>query len=96
MMIHPGAVNWMIAGRGVPIPNAPVPRPGRHQSGLFAVQTWIALPDAAETRRRGVRTSRGPKPLPVIEAEGRDRPAESRPRWGSYRGRPVSSPDMIP
>ena len=47
-MIHPGAVNWMVAGQGVTHSErtSEVTRKAPHS--LFGIQTWIALPDEAE------------------------------------------------
>jgi redox-sensitive bicupin YhaK (pirin superfamily) len=47
-MIYPGEVNWMIAGQGVTHSErtSAATRQGRHS--LFGIQTWVALPDAAE------------------------------------------------
>ncbi|KPP87072.1 MAG: Pirin-related protein [Rhodobacteraceae bacterium HLUCCA08] len=68
-MIHPGAVNWMIAGRGVTHSErtSAETRAGTHR--LFGVQTWIALPETAETGDAGFE-HHGAEALPVIEAEG--------------------------
>lgn len=46
--IHPGAVNWMTAGRGIvhsERSSAEVRRTGQQ---LHGIQAWVALPDAAE------------------------------------------------
>lgn len=46
--IHPGAVNWMTAGRGI-THSERTPDPIRVQSArLHGIQTWVALPDGAE------------------------------------------------
>lgn len=47
--IAPGAVNWMVAGRGITHSERTAPEV-RAQDGskLFGVQTWVALPDGAE------------------------------------------------
>jgi redox-sensitive bicupin YhaK (pirin superfamily) len=47
-VIHPGAVNWMVAGRGVAHSErtSAADRLGSHE--LFGVQTWVALPEAHE------------------------------------------------
>lgn len=47
-IVEPGAVNWMIAGRGVTHSER---TPAAHRTGpssLFGIQTWIALPEAHE------------------------------------------------
>ncbi|YAF95711.1 MAG: pirin family protein [Nodularia sp. CChRGM 3473] len=46
--IHPGAVNWMSAGRGI-VHSERSPQSDRlKQSTLHAIQTWVALPEAHE------------------------------------------------
>ena len=47
-IIEPGALNWMIAGRGV-THSERTPEPARKgPSSLFGIQTWMALPEAHE------------------------------------------------
>ena len=46
--IHPGAVNWMSAGRGI-VHSERSPESDRAvESTLHAIQTWVALPEAEE------------------------------------------------
>ena len=46
--IHPGAVNWMTAGRGI-VHSERTPDNARSQSAtLHGIQTWVALPAADE------------------------------------------------
>ncbi|RYH07741.1 pirin family protein [Tropicimonas sp. IMCC6043] len=47
-MIHPGAVNWMLAGSGVTHSErtSAETRAARHK--LFGIQTWVALPEDRE------------------------------------------------
>ncbi len=47
-MIHPGAVNWMIAGNGVTHSERTSAATRQNPSSLFGIQTWVALPDEAE------------------------------------------------
>jgi redox-sensitive bicupin YhaK (pirin superfamily) len=47
-MIRPGAVNWMIAGNGVTHSERTSEETRANPNGLFGIQTWVALPDAAE------------------------------------------------
>src|SRR6056297_4350924 len=49
-MIHPGAVNWMVAGRGVTHSERTSAATRRGESRLFGIQTWVALPEAEEDR----------------------------------------------
>jgi hypothetical protein len=46
--IHPGAVNWMTAGRGI-VHSERTPNTARtHEAKLHGIQTWVALPDEHE------------------------------------------------
>lgn len=46
--IHPGAVNWMTAGRGI-VHSERSPQSDREiESTLHAIQTWVALPEGSE------------------------------------------------
>jgi redox-sensitive bicupin YhaK (pirin superfamily) len=46
--IHPGAVNWMTAGRGI-VHSERTPNAARsHETKLHGIQTWVALPDEQE------------------------------------------------
>ena len=47
-IVHPGAVNGMIAGNGV-THSERTSREMRHRQGsLFGIRTWVALPEAEE------------------------------------------------
>lgn len=46
--IHPGAVNWMTAGRGIVHSERTPPAERATEAILHGIQTWVALPDAAE------------------------------------------------
>ncbi len=51
--IHPGAVNWMTAGRGI-VHSERTPEAVRSQeSRLHGIQTWVALPQADEETEPG-------------------------------------------
>jgi redox-sensitive bicupin YhaK (pirin superfamily) len=45
MEIQPGAVNWMIAGRGITHSERTAPERRRAGERLFGIQTWVALPE---------------------------------------------------
>jgi redox-sensitive bicupin YhaK (pirin superfamily) len=47
-MIHPGAVNWMIAGNGVTHSERTSEATRKNPHELFGIQTWVALPESAE------------------------------------------------
>ena len=46
--ILPGAVNWMVAGRGVTHSERTTPETRKSPHSLFGIQTWVALPADAE------------------------------------------------
>ena len=68
-VILPGAVNWMVAGRGVSHSErtSAAGRAGPHS--LFGIQTWIALPEDREDMDPTFE-HHGKDSLPRIEAEG--------------------------
>ena len=47
-LIHPGAVNWMVAGRGVTHSERTSARTRAAPHELFGIQTWVALPEVHE------------------------------------------------
>jgi len=47
-MIHPGAVNWMVAGHGVTHSERTSAATRQAPHSLFGIQTWVALPDGKE------------------------------------------------
>ncbi len=68
-VILPGAVNWMVAGRGVTHSErtSAATRQGPHD--LFGVQTWVALPATQEETAPSFE-HHGRESLPVLEADG--------------------------
>ena len=69
--IHPGDVNWMIAGRGIShSERTSAEVRARPKSSLFGIQTWVALPDAAEETAPAFE-HRASAELPLIEGEGK-------------------------
>ncbi|WP_241771257.1 pirin family protein, partial [Acidisphaera rubrifaciens] len=46
--IEPGDVNWMTAGRGITHSERTDPALRGHANRLFGIQSWVALPAAAE------------------------------------------------
>ena len=71
MEITPGAVNWMIAGRGITHSErtSTVER-GKPRKALYGIQTWVALPDEAEDTDPGF-VHQPASALPLIEGEGK-------------------------
>jgi redox-sensitive bicupin YhaK (pirin superfamily) len=69
--IEPGAVIWMIAGRGITHSERTSPEVrARPSSRLFGIQTWVALPE--ETEDVDPAFEHQPKAaLPFIEDEGK-------------------------
>jgi redox-sensitive bicupin YhaK (pirin superfamily) len=69
--IRPGAVNWMIAGRGIAHSERTPPElRARDRSRLFGIQTWVALPKDREEMAPSF-AHYGEGALPVIEGEGK-------------------------
>ena len=68
-IIRPGALNWMVAGKGVTHSErtSSAARQGPHS--LFGIQTWVALPEDSEAMDP-MFEHHGEETLPVIEAEG--------------------------
>ena len=68
-VITPGALNWMVAGRGVTHSErtSAAGREGPHS--LFGIQTWIALPETHEDMAP-VFEHHGRDALPVIRDQG--------------------------
>ncbi|RLK50639.1 hypothetical protein DFR31_0545 [Alkalispirillum mobile] len=68
-VIYPGALNWMVAGRGVTHSERTSSAARQGVSDLFGIQTWVALPDDHEETiplfEHHDRTE-----LPVIESDG--------------------------
>ena len=69
-MIYPGEVNWMIAGNGITHSERTSVETRKNPSALFGVQTWVALPDAAEETGAAFE-HHGRNALPLIEGEGK-------------------------
>ncbi|MEM7429788.1 MAG: pirin family protein, partial [Pseudomonadota bacterium] len=68
--IEPGAMNWMVAGKG--ITHSERSAPARRKAGekLFGIQTWVALPEAVEDTNPAF--EHAPREnLPFMEGEGK-------------------------
>jgi redox-sensitive bicupin YhaK (pirin superfamily) len=68
-MIHPGAVNWMIAGNGVTHSERTSEATRRNPHALFGIQTWVALPESAEETPAAFE-HQPREALPLIEDRG--------------------------
>jgi redox-sensitive bicupin YhaK (pirin superfamily) len=68
--IEPGAVNWMVAGHGITHSERTDGEIRARPHDLFGIQTWVALPDAAEEGAAAF--EHAPKAsLPLLEGEGK-------------------------
>ena len=68
-IIRPGALNWMVAGRGVTHSERTSEATRKAPHRLFGIQTWVALPEAQEESPPSFE-HHGRETLPVLEAEG--------------------------
>ncbi|MDE2578234.1 MAG: pirin family protein [Hyphomicrobiales bacterium] len=68
-IILPGAVNWMIAGRGVTHSERTSAQTRQHPHSLFGIQTWVALPEDKEDIAPSF-AHHGADTMPVIEDGG--------------------------
>ncbi|MBO0344180.1 pirin family protein [Roseibium limicola] len=68
-MIHPGEVNWMLAGRGVTHSERTSPETRTTGHSLYGVQTWVALPEDKEEMAPAFEHHKQAD-LPFLEAEG--------------------------
>jgi redox-sensitive bicupin YhaK (pirin superfamily) len=68
-MIFPGEVNWMIAGKGVTHSERTSAETRRNPSSLYGIQTWVALPEAAEETDAAFE-HQGKEALPFFEDGG--------------------------
>lgn len=69
MVIRPGAVNWMVAGRGVTHSERTGSETRTAPHSLFGIQTWIALPERAEDAPPAFEHHPADT-LPVLENDG--------------------------
>jgi redox-sensitive bicupin YhaK (pirin superfamily) len=68
-IILPGAVNWMVAGRGVTYSERTSAATRKAPHSLFGIQTWVALPEAQEDAQPSFE-HHGKESLPLIESDG--------------------------
>ncbi|ASM72874.1 MULTISPECIES: pirin family protein [Roseobacteraceae] len=68
-VIRPGALNWMVAGRGVTHSERTSAAARSGPNGLFGIQTWLALPDSHEDMAPSFE-HHGKDLLPMIEDRG--------------------------
>ena len=87
-MIYPGEVNWMVAGHGVTHSERTSAATRAGQSKLFGIQTWVALPEAAEDSPASFE-HHGEDALPFLEGEGKQLRLIMGRGWGETA--PVST-----
>ncbi|MDV2987522.1 UNVERIFIED_CONTAM: pirin family protein [Methylobacteriaceae bacterium AG10] len=68
-VIRPGALNWMVAGRGVTHSERTSAAARGGPNSLFGIQTWLALPESQEDVAPSFE-HHGKEALPVIEGGG--------------------------
>ena len=68
-IIRPGAVNWMVAGRGVTHSERTSAATRAAPHDLFGIQTWVALPEGSEDVAPSFEHHAGDE-LPTLEADG--------------------------
>ncbi|PAP92227.1 pirin family protein [Mesorhizobium wenxiniae] len=68
-IIRPGALNWMVAGRGVTHSERTSAAARSGPNSLFGIQTWLALPDTHEDMAPTFE-HHGKEALPMIEDSG--------------------------
>jgi redox-sensitive bicupin YhaK (pirin superfamily) len=80
-MIHPGEVNWMLAGCGVTHSERTSPDTRKTRHKLFGIQTWVALPEDREDMAPEFE-HHAKDALPFLDSEG----AQARLILGSAWG----------
>ena len=68
--IEPGAVNWMVAGRGITHSERTDGAVRDKGQTLFGIQTWVALPDGQEDEPAAFEHAAADA-LPLLEGEGK-------------------------
>ena len=94
-IILPGAVNWMVAGRGVTHSERTSAETRQAPHALFGIQTWIALPEDKEEVAPSFE-HHGKETLPGHRGRGRVRSADPRPRLRRDRPRPAFQRHLLP
>ena len=89
--IVPGDVNWMTAGRGIAHSERTVAAERVHSNRLFGIQSWIALPKAAEDIAPAF-VHHPAADLPVVEDAGVGLRLIAGTGWGLAAPVSVSSP----
>lgn len=69
-MIHPGEVNWMIAGNGVTHSERTSEAMRTNPGALYGIQTWVTLPEEAEDMGAAFE-HHGKEALPYLDEGGK-------------------------
>jgi redox-sensitive bicupin YhaK (pirin superfamily) len=89
--IVPGDVNWMTAGRGITHSERTEQASRNHANRLFGIQSWVALPKAAEETAPDF-VHHSASTLPVVEDPGLQLRLIAGSAWGLTSPVAVSSP----
>lgn len=89
--IVPGDVNWMMAGRGIAHSERTDPTLRVRTNRLFGIQSWVALPKAAEETTPGF-AHHPAADLPLVEEAGLRMRLIAGSGWGLNAPVAVSSP----
>ncbi|MEQ9315562.1 MAG: pirin family protein, partial [Henriciella sp.] len=89
LVIRPGAVNWMVAGRGIVHSERTPPEERAAGMRIHGIQTWVALP-ASEEMCEPSFTHHPKDDLPVFDLGGAEAQVLAGEAWG--RKSPVSFP----
>ena len=89
--IVPGDVNWMTAGRGIAHSERTDPALRVRSNRLFGIQSWVALPKAAEETAPGF-VHHPAADLPLVEESGLRMRLIAGSGWGLRAPVAVSSP----
>ncbi len=81
IVIRPGAVNWMTAGRGIVHSERTPPAERASGQDLHGIQTWVALPTAHEEDAPAF-SHHGADSLPVFELGGAQARLIAGQAWG--------------
>lgn len=68
-LIEPGAINWMVAGKGIAHSERVPPEVRQHESDIHGLQCWVALPAASEDAEPSF-THHPSHTLPEFEKDG--------------------------
>jgi len=90
--IEPGAVNWMVAGRGITHSERTDGAIRDTPHALFGIQTWVALPAGAEDAPAAFEHAPG-ETLPLLEDDGKAVRLILGHGWGAHA--PVATPSEM-